>query len=292
MIITKIMGGLGNQMFQYAIGRRLAYERNTILKLDLSWFSNQYKRVYLLDHFNIAAQTATSEEIARITKSNWTGFPRRIFRAIQRRLPNHLRAIVEEETNFFDPHILRIRDNTYLAGYWQSEKYFVSIRPIIQKEFRLRESFLADGQKWARKIQSHNSVSVHIRRGDYISDPLNKKIFVTLPVVYYKQAVEYICDHNSNVKFYIFSDDLPWAYQNLELPSSSEFVYIDDNNRDEQELFLMSLCDHHIIANSSFSWWGAWLGIYPGKIVIAPKQWFVDSTRETCGLIPETWIRI
>ena len=292
MIIIRLIGGLGNQMFQYSLGRRLALERRQPLKVDLSWFVSQSKREYQLCHFCITAQIASPEEVLHIKKPSWARFPNRIHQAIQRRLPYYRRAVVYEKTSAFDPHILRVRNNVYLMGYWQTEKYSAPIRQVIQDEFRLMRPLSMESQEWAEKIRSCNAVSIHIRRGDYVNDPKTNQVHGILPRAYYMQATAYLLERVPKPVFFVFSDDMPWARQNLGLLSSPEFVGIEGEDRDVEELILMTLCKHHIIANSSYSWWGAWLGRESEKIVIAAKQWFGDLSRDTGDLIPEAWIRM
>ena len=288
MIIVKLFGGLGNQMFQYAFARCLAYERRVKLKFDLSWFQTQSMRKYMLDRFNIASEIATPDEITNLTKSNWTSILGRINQAVQRRLPYYHRLVIEEAHYTFDPEVFKVGRNALIVGYWQSEKYFLPIHQIIRKEFKLRQSLSHESLNWAKKIQSCNSISIHIRRGDFVSDT---SLDQSLPISYYQQAMEYLLQHCPDPNFFIFSDDIPWAYQNLNIQPPPKFVHFEEKKRDEEELVLMSLCKNHIIANSTFSWWGAWLSINPRKIVIAPQNWMNDAVT-TNDLLPDSWVRI
>jgi hypothetical protein len=289
MIIVKVFGGLGNQMFQYAFARRLAYERGVKLKVDLSWFQTQTMRIYMLDRFNIATEIATPEEIIRLTKSNWTSISGRIHRAVQWRLPYYHRLVVEEAYYAFDPEVFKVGRNALIVGYWQSEKFFLPIHQTIRKEFKLKQSLSQESLNWANKIQSCNSISIHVRRGDFIGDTSTNQ---SLPISYYQHAVEYLLKHCPDPNFFIFSDDLPWAYHNLNIHISSKYVHFEEKKGDEEELILISLCKNHIIANSTFSWWGAWLCANPGKIVIAPKNWINDTKINNNDLLPDSWIRI
>ncbi len=295
MIIIRMAGGLGNQMFQYALGRRLAYKHRTSLKLDLTWFQTQTLRSYQLDTLKISAEIASSEATEKLTRTNWGGLKGSVYRAVQRRLPYYRQRIVREQTPLFDPRIVKnVPRNSYLVGYWQSENYFTPIAPLLRQEFTLKESLSPEGQVWREKISNQLSVSLHVRRGDYIYHPQTNRrgTHGVCSQSYYAEAIHYIRSIYPDATIFVFSDDIEWARQNLVHNAPIEFVEIKEKNRDQEELELMSLCDHHIIANSSYSWWGAWLGTYPEKIVIAPQNWFNDLSRNTIDLIPDTWIRL
>ena len=271
MIITKLIGGLGNQMFQYAAGRRAAYVNKTELKLDTSWFKNPdgaIKRDYLLNVFNIEEVFATKEEINKFNVRN------------------------QGLLTLFYKKILKINNNTYLEGYWQSEKYFKDIKDIIRKEFILKNKADVANQKMIRQIKNCDSVSIHIRRGDYVFDEKTNKYHGFCDLDYYLKAVVLIAKKVKNPQFFVFSDDPIWVKQNLHL--KFPYLYVDHNTgkKDYEDMRLMSECKHNIIANSSFSWWGAWLNKNKDKIVIAPKKWFRESSINTKDLIPKSWIKI
>ena len=293
MIIVKLMGGLGNQMFQYALGRRVAYQRRTSLKLDLTWFQTQTLRSYQLDKLKISAGIASPEDVEELTRAKWGGLKGRVYQAIQRRLPYYRRSVVVEQTPFFDPRIVKcVSRNAYLMGYWQSEKYFIPIASLLREELKLNELLSPDCQAWAEKISKVKSVSLHVRRGDYVNNLNTNDFHGTCTLAYYADAIKYVRHHFPETNIFVFSDDMNWARQNLGSYAPLELVEIKNTNRDQEELMLMSLCDHHIIANSSYSWWGAWLGTNPEKAVIAPRKWFNDTTRNTMDLIPESWVRL
>ncbi|MFH1461878.1 MAG: alpha-1,2-fucosyltransferase [bacterium] len=285
MIITKLQGGLGNQMFQYAIGRFLAQKNKTELKLDLSFYCNKQnepQRIYSLENFNIKENIATQKEIEDFekykNKSGWKHFFYKSF------FTNDSIYVKEKQFNF-DPKVLKTYDNSYLDGYWQNEKYFKSIENIIRENFTLKNKLPDNLQNILTKIKNPNSISLHIRRGDYV----NKENYNVLPIEYYNEAIKIITEKNSDIHLFIFSDDIVWAKNNLNTEFPITFIY---GNKDYQDLILMSLCKHNIIANSSFSWWGAWLNSNPNKIVIAPKKWFNKTEINTEDLIPKSWIKI
>jgi hypothetical protein len=292
MIIMQLMGGLGNQMFQYALGRRLAIERNVSLKLDLSWYKQYDTRTYRLDYFQIDAEIASPDELEGVKYSRWRGIPARFQQSIQNYLPYYRQAVVHEKSLSFDPNILKVPRHAYLNGYWQSEKYFKSIEIIIRNEFQPKYPLSPISLEWARVIRDNPSVSLHIRRGDYVSDPHINQVHGVCSLKYYQKAAEHILLSKPDAIFFIFSDDLGWARLNIDFLGMANFVQVEGDARDTEELHLMSLCQHHIIANSSFSWWAGWLGSNPQKIVIAPQRWFNDQSRDITHLFPDSWMLI
>jgi len=287
IIITKLQGGLGNQMFQYAIGWNLAKKNNTDLKFDLSFYNKQQKgflkRNYSLNYFNIKEKIATETEIKKLKKYKWKKGRRHFFHNLF--FANNSIYIKEKQFNF-NPKILKIKNFVYLDGYWQSEKYFENIKNIIRKEFILKNKFQIKDTKLKKTIKNTKSVSLHIRRTDYLI--AKKNVYYSCPLDYYYKAIEKIAKKYSNLHIFVFSDDIKWTKDNLKTKFPITFI---GGNKDYEDLILMSLCKHNIIANSSFSWWGAWLNSNPNKIVIAPKKWF-NITINTDDLIPNSWIKI
>lgn len=286
------MGGIGNQMFQYATGRRVAKINNIHLKLDTSSFVKEDKettpRIFKLDHFNIDTEIATKQDIRYFKKF------KKVHTKILGRIYNPLFAndskYITEIGYGFNPGILNLKDDIYLDGYWQSEKYFKDIRDTLIKEFSLKTPGTAFEEQ-AQIITNHNAISIHIRRGDYVSNTSLAKNYGVCGLDYYMEAIELVTQKVENPHFFIFSDDISWAKENLKITYSHSYVsseYI----KDYEEIILMSKCKYNIIANSSFSWWGAWLNNNPNKIVIAPKKWFRDESWIPKDIIPETWLRI
>ena len=290
MVIVRLMGGLGNQMVQYAAGRAVAHRNQTSLKLDVSALERDAARSYRMHHFNIVASLATPDEVARFAKRDlWSRISRRVERYL---LPPSQRSVFAQRYAHFDPDILRLRGSVYLRGYWQSEKYFKDIEHIIRQDFTFRHTPDPENQKVARIIANTNSVSLHIRRGDYVSNPRFSRKFGVCSLEYYQSAAAKIIEKVQDPHFFVFSDDIPWARDNIRLQYPVTFAAHNDADKDYEDLCLMSLCRHHIIANSSFSWWGAWLCTCPGKIVMAPKRWLRMPGRDTRDLIPDSWHRI
>jgi hypothetical protein len=183
--------------------------------------------------------------------------------------------------------------STYLLGYWQSPRYFEVIEDEIRSEFRFKRPLSAIGQMIANKITATQSVSLHVRRGDYLASRASS-VHGTCTVDYYKRSLDQLSSRVGSLEVFVFSDDIQWAKQNLCFPYSMNFVQHTTMKTADEDMHLMSLCCHNIIANSTFSWWGAWLNTNPGKTVIAPLKWFVDKKLNamTADLIPSTWERL
>lgn len=291
MIITRLHGGLGNQLFQYAVGRHLAEKNRTILKIDKTVFETYKLHKYSLSPFNINENFASVEEIAVLKEKKYCFMRRTIMRMMRK--PTCFPAYFVEKNFSFDPAILNLPDNVYIEGYWQSEKYFQDIEEIIRREFAVKTELAGKNLDLAREIKSCNSVSVHIRRGDFISNPEIKRVHGNCcDLDYYNRCAEYLCGIVTLPHFFIFSDDPVWVSENIIMPGSVTYVDYNDADNNYEDLRLMSLCKYHIIANSSFSWWGAWLGTNPNKITIAPNKWFNITERDTKDLIPKEWLKI
>jgi hypothetical protein len=288
MIIVKLMGGLGNQMFQYATGRRLAHVRKTELMLDLSWFDNipstDTGRIYELSAFRICEHFASAKDLAQFNE----GF---LFRNAAKVLPFLKPRHIYEKSKRFDASILYLPDNVYLEGYWHSAHYFSDVSDIIKQEFTVKPEPSTANREMMDRISRSESVSIHIRRGDYITNPNVSGFHGVCSMDYYQNAIKLISYRISSPRFFIFSDDTGWAREHLAI---NPRTVIDLNGPDKgyEDMRLMSRCKHHIIANSSFSWWGAWLSKNPEKIVIAPKNWFRDENINTLDFVPDTWERI
>ena len=291
MIIVNIIGGLGNQMFQYAIGKAIAIKSKQKLKLDTTSFQHYTLRNYELDVFNIDTEIASKEEINHL-KYNKPSFVEKLYIILNKKsLPLKNRYYKEKKFQF-DTEILSLRQSIYLEGYWQSEKYFITHKDILIKEFTPKKEISHQSSLFHKMMQAKTSVSLHIRRGDYVNNPTTNSFHGTCSLDYYKNAVSFITKKIDNPHFFIFSDDLIWAKENLNFITQITFVELNKDIPDYEEMYLMSQCKHNIIANSSFSWWGAWLNQNSDKIVISPKKWFRDKTVDTIDLIPSSWIRL
>ncbi|TAN12864.1 MAG: alpha-1,2-fucosyltransferase [Chitinophagaceae bacterium] len=297
MIITKLVGGLGNQMFQYAAGRYLAIKHGVKLKLDRNFFElyrgikGVTQRNFELNVFNFPCEIASYEEIKKYKKKDrhyetiisnllyFIGFPLQVYYA---------------ESGFsYNAIFNKLPAKTYIDGYWQSEKYFKNIENIIRKDFQFKEQFSLENERVATQIYETHSVGIHVRRSDYAFNKEVNQIHGTCSLSYYNKAIDIINSKVSNPYFFVFSDDVAWAEANLHVNQFPvQFINHNYGSSNYRDMQLMSLCKHNIIANSSFSWWGAWLNRNPGKIIIAPKKWFNDPSINTNDLIPENWIKL
>lgn len=293
MKIIRIMGGIGNQMFQYAFGRALDDE----VLFDVTWFERKIKkaldikRVYGLGFFNCDVPVASEEQIAAcldggsLKNHRFIEDFKRIFGQKYKRRFNKITELSETP---FDPSLLKIKGDVYYMGCFQSEKYFANIRNEILKDFSLKEKMSDENQEMLDKIKSTNAVSLHIRRGDYVH---LQETHGLCGLDYYKKAIDFIASHSENPHFFLFSDDIAWVVENLKIEHPFTIVDINDGDTGHFDLELMKNCKHNIIANSSFSWWGAWLNENPDKIVVAPKQWFIKKKMNSEDIVPENWIR-
>lgn len=290
MNIVRITSGLGNQLFQYAFYKALKAKQPDT-KMDISEF--KYRKHHygfeLEKIFHIAPDYATKEEcnyLADVSK-DWVSEFRRKY--LHFHLPAHGKLIKEDVIGTaFHPELLSAR-NSYFWGYWQTEKYFSDISSLLLKELTFSELTDEENLKTAELIQKQESVSIHIRRGDYIKKRRIDICGSVCTLNYYQQAIAHILANTNNPHFFIFSDDLSWAKENLVLPNA----YFVDTNRgidSYKDMQLMSLCKHNIIANSSFSWWGAWLGQYDKKMVVAPNIWFRNDPLP--DILPDSWVKI
>lgn len=291
MVIVRLLGGLGNQCFQYATGRAIADWHQVPLKLDISFFDRYPNREYRLHHFNISADLASRAEMERMTGKGKNRLIRWVDAIWQKRLPYYRRLVYEQQGQCYDPHIKDAGDDVYLAGYWQSEKFFIDIEGIIRQELAVKKPPDELNRSVCKHIEKTESVSLHIRRGDYASDPKVNQVHGLCSLEYYEAAIKTLTQTVKKPSFFVFSDDITWARNNLDLDIATTYVDHNGNAKDFEDLRLMRHCKHHIIANSSFSWWGAWLCDHPQKIVIAPKRWF-KIPLGTIDLIPDSWLRL
>jgi len=292
MIVVKLKGGLGNQLFQYALGRHLAEIHGTILKTDISFFNTYKLHAYSIGPFNIQENFASTKEIRQLTFRKQGVIGRVMTRAL-RKPEAHASTYVKEKVFQFDPDMLNLSDGVYLDGYWQSEKYFTDIAKIIRREITVKSPQLSRNKEIANLITSCESVSIHIRRGSYLL-PQHNAMHGLCSLSYYHSCVDYIVQSIKNPHFFVFSDDPEWTRENLNMLHPTRFLSTNNAEKDYEDIRLMSKCKYHIIANSTFSWWGAWLSNYPEKIVIAPKRWYgiEELNNQTYDLIPDTWIRL
>src|SRR5437773_3713342 len=291
MIAVRIIGGLGNQMFQYAAARRLSVVHRVPLELDLSGFRTYHlHRGFRLGHFFLPGEVCFRNRgyLAALLSERATSLVRNglaVLGLVRRR-------IVREQHFHFDQEILALGDDVYLDGYWQSPKYFSEVDHVIRGEFKVRDPLVGKNLEFAKRIEDCPAVSLHVRRGDYVTNSHTNLYHGTCGPEYYTAAEATLRSRLGNVHLFVFSNDPDWAEANLRFESPATIVRHNGPEVDYEDLRLMTFCRHHIIANSTFSWWGAWLCSNPSKIVIAPRNWFREANHSSADLIPENWIRI
>lgn len=284
MIVVQLKGGIGNQLFQYAAAKALATHHRVPLKLDVSSYQQDTLRGFELGNFNVDVELATEMELAR--------FKQGVLGKIRERLLPHYRRTTYKEQDFsFDRHFLQARPDVYLKGYWQSEKYFLPIQEPLRKAFVLKPELISSVIELGNKMAAEESVAIHIRRGDYVK-PEVIKVHGVIPAAYYAAAIKRIAAQVNVSCLYIFTDDEQWVKQYLPLTGNYVFVSNEFTSTHYEDFYLMSRCRHNIIANSSFSWWAAWLNDHAGKIVVAPHKWFNQAPHDIKDLFPVGWVSI
>lgn len=284
MIIVELNGGMGNQLFQYASAKSLALHCNTTLKLDINFFTAQGKSFDLI-YFNIDDAIADAGEIAAFQQRS---FARKF---TDRLKPNHLRKVYREPYYHFDKNFFKASCQVHLKGLRQSEKYFLRFAAAIKNRLQVKEQYCAALKHLKDKISRANSVSIHIRRGDYLTK-VALEVLGLQPIEYYEAAIQTIAGRVKDPVFYIFSDDIEWARENLRINYPHEFASGTLSKTPIEDFYLMTHCKHAILANSTFSWWTAWLNDYDEKIIIAPQKWFNQAKFDTSDLVPSGWLRL
>ena len=288
-------GGLGNQMFQYALAIILAQKNNTNVMLDVSFFDQTEKR---LGHtprkfeLSIFATTYTFSKPANILFFKQLSVLNKIKRDLGFNYPK-----MYKETSFrYDEKVLTQQAPVYIRGFFQSYLYFVGYENLIRERFAFPVDKLDNlNKKIITSINSTNSISIHIRRGDYVNDPTTHQYHGICDLHYYQKAISLLTQENDEFTLFFFSDDSEWVKEQFgDLPYAKQFIDHNTGENSWKDMLLMSLCKNNIIANSSFSWWAAWLNANPDKKVIAPKKWFTLSEEKmnTSDLTPPEWIRL
>ena len=295
MIIVQLTGGLGNQLFQYAMGRAISLQSCEKLYLDITSYSWDKLRTYALTPFSISAEIALKSDVEALKQMKPFLIDRILAKLKGEKIPYYKLPFIKEQSFACDFNFTSFRKkNIYIEGYWQSEHYFKSIRSHLVNELCIsRTNFSLQGQKYKVQIEKDSySVSIHVRRGDYVSNSLTTDFHGLCDISYYQDAIKKISMDVPNPTFYIFSDDKDYVKEIFH--TLNDVVFIEYVPFDFEELLLMSYCKHNIIANSSFSWWGAWLNMNKYKIVIAPNRWFANKEMNDTNryLIPENWFKL
>lgn len=296
---VRLFGGLGNQMFQYAFGRRLAVISGREIAFDVeSGFRHDfYGRKFALDAFQMRLIKATDADIplGMGWRSPWQGVAKAGWYA----LPKVWQRLFYERSAFnYDPAALAVDHSPgrYYYGYWQNEGYFLPIQDVLRHEFTLRDPLRPSLQTFLEAMASNRSVSVHVRRNHGVGQKGvvhvgAKEFHGDCDASFFLKAAEEI-GVTAETVYYVFTDNLAWVKSNLRLPSSCRYVADLGPWSDVEEMMLMAACQHHIISNSTYSWWGAWLGRNPAKIVVAPKIWMAGLPADQVRIYPPSWRRL
>jgi hypothetical protein len=291
--VVRLNGGLGTQMFQYALGRALEARTGARVSYDLSFFTQAHgihvQRAFELPVFGITVPEA-GPALVRSAKhggSAWRAGLAGIHPSLARE-----RTFQEQVDFVFDPSVFAVHADTYFDGYWQSEQYFAPIADVLRQVFTFKRPLEPSAVGQAERIETSTAVSLHVRRGDYVTHAATNAYLATCGPEYYARAVAHVAERIVDAQFFIFSDDPAWARAHIQAPGTPVFIEGNVGDKSYVDMQLMSRCQHHIIANSSFSWWGAWLDPHPHKVVVAPTRWLRDPARSTPDLIPSTWTRL
>ncbi len=289
-IVVKLMGGLGNQMFQYAAGRSLAHRHQTMLKLDRHFLEDRSVggqftyRQYMLNIFQVQENFAKRNEFFP-SRRRYQRFHIRWYQ-LKRLFKSSLPVYLKQSTLFFDEKLHHAPSNVYLDGYWQSEKHFQVSEDIIRQEFQFNNSFSENNLSLIEQIKGKPTACLHVRRGDFVQLPVHR----VCTLAYYERGIDYLSRHVSGLQIFVFSDDITWCQQNLSNKTPLHFVSTAGRST-EDDLQAMIHCQYFIISNSSFSWWAAWLAPNLDKIVAAPERW-VNITVKNDDIVPENWVKL
>jgi hypothetical protein len=288
-VIVRLVGGLGNQMFQYAAGLAVARKTGGQLLLDVDFVRHGVTlREFELDQAFVGPFLLASSDEKRAALG-WRASFRRAFGRPSLSFLWGSRVVVERSFDF-SPVLTHLAPPVYLVGYWQSERYFLDVAQEVREKFRF-DSPDAANAVLLNEIDACESVAVHVRRGDYAANSVVTTHHGLCPPSYYESAAKWLLDRKPSLRFFLFSDDLEWTRENVRLPADCVYVDVNRDGASFNDMRLMSRCRHQVIANSTFSWWAAWLNPSPEKLVIAPKRWFA-SGNEATSICPHTWVRL
>ena len=292
MVISNVIGGLGNQMFQYAAGLALAIAQGSDFLVDVSDLnaSPQHQGFELSRVFNCPISRADSEHVRAVLGWQSSRAVRDFFTHSWLTAFRSRHLVIEPHFDYW-PGFRKLLPPSYLMGYWQSEHYFHEIADVIHDDFKFHRPLTGQNLALDARISETNSVSLHVRRGDYVSNPHAYATHGVCSIHYYEAAIKHVAERIPSPNFYIFSDDMQWVRSHLEVRHPC--CYVDNNIGADSyiDMQLMSHCKHNIVANSSFSWWGAWLNRNADKLVVAPSRWFANNTK-TPDLLPSTWVAL
>jgi hypothetical protein len=286
--IIQIYGGLGNQMFQYALGRRLVTGFGARVRYDLSMYEVKSDRELTLLKYRTFAPATSAMDRATMRLS----FGRTLqkfaspFRAFGDQI---FWKVFEDPRKGIEPKVMDLKGRWYLRGYWQCPAYFEDLRPLLLEEFKPRDPPSKLDCDLIRKIADVNAVCLHVRRGDYVSHPVYSKQLRVQSADYFNTCLAELTERLDHLHVFVFSDDPAWVRENIHGNAPITFMEKREGHSDFLDLHLMSHCRHFITSNSTFSWWAAWLSTNPDKIVIVPPAWGYDGSGPPTGLIPSDW---
>lgn len=289
MIIVRIYGGLGNQMFQYGAGKALATYYDVPLKLDLRWMRRYRHREFLLDRFPISFDEAACSDWLKFT---WFPFQRHPFFLYMKLIRKLNPLIYMEQSLPYNPGFWNLGSDCFLFGYFQSEQYFKNYSDLVRKEFSYNPDLSLYAPEVIRAVQTRGSTAIQFRRGDYVTNSAANRSIGICPMEFYDRAVAYVESRQKQFHLVVFSDEIDWCRENLRY---DKVVFAERKGGTPlDDMFIAAQCDNIILANSTFSWWCAWLNQNPAKIVVAPGQWFrnPELNRQTSDLIPEGWAKL
>lgn len=297
MIVVRIYEGLGNQMFEYAyayaLSKRMKHKRRSVYidvrdEMISEWDRNRIYRPIEISQFQISLPVAPAHVLKKWEYiKNQSLLQKTIYRLAGYGKWKY-QFLIERNYNY-DKKYRKIKNNMYVSGWFQHCEYFETVRDDLLKEFALKQKFRIPDEL-NEILKRYQVVSVHIRRGDYVSNLAVKKVMCYCGTEYYQRAIRYINAHAENIFLFVFTNDEEWVRRKLRLHLPYKLISNNYNLSDIQEMILMSKCKHNIIANSTFSWWGAWLNENEDKIVIAPKRWFVDKKRK--NIAKKEWVQL
>jgi hypothetical protein len=292
IIVSKLSGGIGNQLFQFAASYALAKRSRAALFFDDSWYSSHSHGHHpkLDDIFNISILRCPL--VKQVNAFGVYSFPplRRLLLSSKLK-PVRPKCLYAEPHYHYSSELLRSRISMFVYGLWQSESYFSDYKHELRSIIRFKYDLSRNSREVSNHILQSNSISVHVRRGDYFASKDSIAVHGVCLREYYSRSIEYINNHFKDPVFFIFSDDPQWARENIEVGGKSFFVSCNTGPQSYQDMHLMSLCRHNIIANSTFSWWAAWLNSNTNKVIIAPSKWFNNSRIDSSDVCPTNWLR-
>ena len=290
MIITRIRGGLGNQLFQYAAGQAASLRHGRSHFLDLRFYNTDKYRDYGLGKFKISAKVAPSEALPPNKETELLRYATWKYSGTN---PRYVKDMDFVRGASIAPQFAerKFTGDAYMAGLWCSEYFFNDFTSEVRRELMLRDELSVQSKEVLNQINSRVSVSLHVRRGDFAQNRAVKTRFGVCSINYYTRAIDLLATKlGEEFCLFVFSDDLQWARENIQFGGEMLFVSAASNRVPHEDLILMAACDHHITSNSTFSWWGAWLDANPKKLVVCPEKWYVARRKCKYRITPDDWI--